>query len=225
MTARGIPVVPVDDDTSIAPGMLVPLSKIEDEYMLPDPLPDFRGWKVTLPDGRRVGKVSDLIVDTDQLVVKYIEVKVDKDLVGGDEESYRLVPIAAARLDDNDEAVVIGRLPGTSLADTPQHTRGAPTREQDRAVREHFEPSIRTGGGSERGPFDQERFWGRRGRERGNAPSLARRVRGASHPGSPAEVLIVEEVVVDGVVVPAEDAPRPSSGPPGRTGEAEARDR
>jgi sporulation protein YlmC with PRC-barrel domain len=225
MAAQGIPVVPADDDASVAPGMLIPLSKIEDEYLLPDPLPDFRGWRVTLPDGRRVGKVSDLLVDTDQMMVKYIEVKVDKDVMGADDDSYRLVPIAAARLDDNDEVVVIDRLPGTSLADSPQHTRGAPTREQERVLRDYYEPSIRAGGGTDRGLFDQERFWGNRGTGRGNAPSLARRGRGAGRPDSPAEVVIVEEVVVDGVIVPPAGVPRTSDGPMGKTGEAEARDR
>jgi sporulation protein YlmC with PRC-barrel domain len=225
MANRGIPVVPVADDAGVAPGMLIPLSRIEDEYALPDPLPDFRGWKVALPDGRRVGEVSDLIVDTDQMVVKYLEVKVDKDVVSGDDDTYRLVPIAAARLDDNDEAVIVDRLPGTSLGDAPQHTRGAPTREQERAVRSHYEPAIRTAAGAAGGPSDQERFWGRRGAGQGNAQSLARRPRGGVRPDSPAEVVIVEEVVVDGVVVPPADASRPRSGPTGRTGEAEARDR
>jgi sporulation protein YlmC with PRC-barrel domain len=213
------------DNAGVAPGLLIPLSKIEDEYILPDPLPDFRGWKVTLPDGRRVGKVSDLIVDTDQMVVKYLEVKVDRDVMGADDDTYRLVPIAAARLDDDDEAVVIDRLPGTSLADVPRHTRGAPTREQERALREHYEPAIRAGGGNDGGLSDQERFWGKRGAGRGNAPSLARRARGAGRPDSPAEVVILEEVVVEGVVVPAEGAPRAGDGPMGRTGEVEARDR
>jgi hypothetical protein len=92
-------------------------------------------------------------------------------------------------------------------------------------VRDHYEPAIRAGGDSERGQFDQERFWGRRGAGRGTTPTLARRARGASRPDSPAEVVIVEAVVVDGGVVPPAGAPRPSEGPPGRTGEAEALDR
>lgn len=225
MAAEGIPVVPVDDDASVAPGMLIPLSKIEDEYILPDPLPDFRGWRVALPDGRRVGRVSDLIVDTDRMIVKYIEVKVDKDVLGADDDTYRLVPIAAARLDDDGEGVVIDRLPGASLADSPRHTGGAPTREQERALRDYYEPAIRAGGGTDRGMFDQERFWGKRGMGRDDAPSLARRGRGAARPDSPAEVVIVEDVILDGVIVPPDGAPRASDGPMGRTGEVEARDR
>jgi sporulation protein YlmC with PRC-barrel domain len=192
---------------------------------MPDLLPDFRGWKVELADGRRVGKVSDLIVDTDSMVVKYIEVKVDKDVIAGDEDTYRLIPIAAARLDDDDEAVVIDRLPGASLADAPQHARGAPSPEQERAIRSHYEPAMRAGGGKEGGLFDQERFWGRRGAGRGASPSLVRRAGGAKRSDAPAEVVVVEEVIVDGVVVPAPDASRASTNTGSRTGQPEARDR
>lgn len=225
MSPQGIPVVPAADDASVAPGMLIPLSKIEDEFTLPDLLPDFRGWKVELPDGRRVGKVSDLIVDTDTLVVKYIEVKVDKDVIAGEEDTYRLVPIAAARLDDDDEAVVIDRLPGASLADAPRHTREAPTPEQERAIRSHFEPAIRAAGGADSGSFDQERFWGKRGAGRGASPSLVRRARGAKRADAPADVVVVEEVVVEGVVVPPPDASRAGANTGSRTGAPESRDR
>jgi hypothetical protein len=200
MTDEGIPVVPLKDDAGVAPGMLIPLSKIEHEYALPDPLPDPRGWKVALPDGRRVGEVSDLVVDTDRLVVKYVEVKVDTD-VAGDDDIYRLVPVSAARLDDDRELVVIDRLPGISIADTPRHDREAPTVEQERALRTQYEPAVGAGGGSDRGLFDQEHFWGARGAGRRSGPSLVRRGRAAPD-DDVAEVVVVEEVVVDGVTTP-----------------------
>jgi hypothetical protein len=67
MADQGIPVVPTDDDAGVAPGLLMHLSDMRG-FTLPDPLPDIRGWKAVLPDGRPVGTVEDLIVDTDGLV-------------------------------------------------------------------------------------------------------------------------------------------------------------
>ena len=39
--------------------------------------PDLRGWEVKGPAGRRVGTVSDLLVDTGAMKVRYLEVELD----------------------------------------------------------------------------------------------------------------------------------------------------
>jgi sporulation protein YlmC with PRC-barrel domain len=192
MTDQGIPIVPTDDDASVAPGMLMHLSDMRG-FTLPDPLPDVRGWKVELPDGRRVGTVEDLIVDTDSLDVKYVEVKVDHDVAGTDDDSWVLVPISAARLDDEDERVIVDRLPAGGVAGAPRQFAGhpVPTREQERAVRDYFGTESRAPKGG--GQSDQRRFWGRRGAAGGAAPI---------------EEVVVEEVIVEGVVPDAPSGTR-----------------
>jgi sporulation protein YlmC with PRC-barrel domain len=130
MDADKLQVVPkTDEPAAIARGLLARLSDLDD-YMIVDPYPDFRGWKVVLPDRRRVGKVSDLIVDTNEMVVKYIEVKVDDDallpndpFVADTGETYLLIPAAAARLADDEDAVVIDRLPKTGRSADRQESR------------------------------------------------------------------------------------------------------
>jgi len=42
--------------------------------MIAEPDPDIRGWKVVLTDGQPVGKVDDVIVDTSDMTVRYLEV-------------------------------------------------------------------------------------------------------------------------------------------------------
>jgi sporulation protein YlmC with PRC-barrel domain len=195
MADQGIPVVPTDDDAGVAPGLLMHFSEMRG-FTLPDNLPDIRGWKVRLPDGRRVGKVDDLIVDTDDLTVKYLEVRVDHDVLGSREDSWVLVPIGAARLDDDDvEAVIVDRLPTGGLERAPRQYPGhpVPTRAQEREVRDYFTPATKTAGQSGDGLFDQDRFWGRRGAA-GGAP--------------PADAVVVEAVVVEDVVV----EPQPTLG-------------
>jgi hypothetical protein len=132
MDADKLRVVPkTDEPAAIAPGLLARLSDLDD-YMIADPYPDFRGWKIRLASGPRVGKVSDLIVDTNAMTVKYIEVKVDDDvliprdpLVTDAGESYVLVPVGAARLADDDDAVVVDQLPTAAIGGAPLPGRRA----------------------------------------------------------------------------------------------------
>jgi sporulation protein YlmC with PRC-barrel domain len=200
MADQGIPVVPTDDDAGVAPGLLMHLSDMRG-FTLPDPLPDIRGWKVVLPDGRHAGTVEDLIVDTDGLVVKYLEVKVDHDFLGTDDDNWMLVPIGAARLDDDEERVIVDRLPVRGLENAPRQYAGhpVPTRDQERAVRDYFGSATDSEG--RRALFDPRRFWGRRG-SAGDTPAV--------------EEVVVEEIVVDGVI---DEPPRRS----GQSGEARPR--
>jgi sporulation protein YlmC with PRC-barrel domain len=205
MADREIPVVPKDEDASVAPGLLTPLRHLHG-FRIADGEPDIRGWKVVLSDGRRVGKVDDLIVDTTDLVVKYLEVKVDHEVLGTDEDTWRLVPIGAARLDEKDDVVVIDRLPAAGLADSPVRSRGAPTREQERALRDYYDSATRNSAESESGLFDQRRFWGAR---RGDRDQFSYLARGDEGVGLAGEAVVVEEVIVEGTGgEPPPEAPR-----------------
>jgi sporulation protein YlmC with PRC-barrel domain len=218
MDAERLHVVPkTDDPAAVAPGLLAHLSDLED-YMIADPSPDFRGWEVVLPDGRRVGKVSDLIVDTNEMVVKYIEVKVDEDvlvprhpLTADTGEVYVLVPVGAARLADDEDAVIVDRLPRSGIEGAPRFARGVPTPEQERQLRDYYEPATRTADQRDGGLFDQRRFWGQRRAGREQSPYLTR---GRSEAGSTATP-VAAEMVVDAVVV-EERAGRPDRSRPAR---------
>jgi hypothetical protein len=199
MADQGIPVVPTDDDAWVTPGMLMHLSEMRG-FTLPDPLPDVRGWKVALPDGRRVGTVEDLMVDTDALEIRYVEVKVDHDVLGADEDGWVLVPVGAARLDDEDAWVIVDRLPAGGVAGAPRQFAGhpVPTRDQERALRDYYGPHTTTADKGS-GLFDQRRFWGRRG---------------SAAAAPPIEAVVVEEVIADDIVTGPpkagrRDEPRP----------------
>jgi len=43
--------------------------------------PDVRGWNVIGSDGRTIGEVNDLLVDTAALRVRYLDVELDRDLL------------------------------------------------------------------------------------------------------------------------------------------------
>ncbi|MBW8874598.1 MAG: PRC-barrel domain-containing protein [Acidobacteria bacterium] len=72
---------PTGDLDAAEPGhTLKPLSRLH-AYEIVEGDPDVRGWAVVGADGRKVGEVSDLLVDTDAGRVRYLDVAVDTDLL------------------------------------------------------------------------------------------------------------------------------------------------
>jgi hypothetical protein len=62
--------------------------------------PDPRGWTVVNRDGRGVGAVKDLLVDTERMTARYLDVELDTKLFDlRDDDPHVLVPIERARPD------------------------------------------------------------------------------------------------------------------------------
>lgn len=78
------------------------------DYKVADGFPDPRGWEVRTTEGRRIGKVDDLLVDRQAMRVKYLDVELDRDVAQrrGDDRHVR-IPVGAARLDDARDDVVV----------------------------------------------------------------------------------------------------------------------
>ena len=128
-----------------------------DDFQIAEGEPDIRGWDVRGADGQKLGEVEDLLVDTVALKVRYIEVKLDKDIARDmavnasssvraaafadrdvtpsptiaadaahdDDERYVLVPIGAARLDDDKDDVVLDAQ-AAHMAGIPAYRRSEP---------------------------------------------------------------------------------------------------
>jgi sporulation protein YlmC with PRC-barrel domain len=105
-----------------------------DHFKIPDGDPDPRGWDVRTADGRDLGKVSDLLVDTETGRVRYLELAVDKDAVKAGAREYYLIPIGEARLDDARDDVVVN-LSAADLADVPVYERGRVSRTYEQSLR------------------------------------------------------------------------------------------
>lgn len=68
--------------------------------------PDVRNWTVATRDGRALGTVDDLIVDTGARKVRYLEVDVNRDVRGsGDGSAY--LPVEDVDLDERNRRVVL----------------------------------------------------------------------------------------------------------------------
>jgi photosynthetic reaction center H subunit len=118
-------------------GSLARLKDLND-YDVAERDEDIRGWDVHTPDGRKVGKVDELIVDTTALKARYMEVKVDKDVAGTDDDRWAVVPVGTARLNADSNEVLIDRLPTTALLTEEERKRQPLSREVEVALRDQY---------------------------------------------------------------------------------------
>ena len=112
-----------------------------DDYKVADGFPDPRGWHVKTTDGHTVGKVDDLIVDTQQMRVRYVSVEVDRSVAQaardaatpGDQGTHTLLPIGAVQLDDAQDDVLVDGYTLDQVAGLPRYT-GTITREYESSL-------------------------------------------------------------------------------------------
>ena len=72
------------------------LSRLRDHDVSRDE-PDPRGWRVVNRDGRAIGEVTDLIIDTDRMKAAYLDIELDAKLFGlRRDDPHVLVPLERA---------------------------------------------------------------------------------------------------------------------------------
>lgn len=134
--------------TATLESRVVPLKELKD-YTVAKGDPDVRGWNVYSNDGRKVGEVEDLLVDTEAMKVRYLEVDLDQDLLsavreakdqamGRGDQDHVLIPIGSAQLDVKDDRVVVDLL-HTLVGGLPTYQRGALNRDYETSLRQRFD--------------------------------------------------------------------------------------
>ena len=123
------------NDTSTSAGAAGRLGRLNDldEYKVADGYPDPRGWDVKTADGQTVGKVDDLIVDTEAMRVRYVSVEVDRSVgqmardaaTPGDQGTHTLLPIGSVELDDAEDDVLVNGYSLDQVAGLPRYAGGA----------------------------------------------------------------------------------------------------
>lgn len=149
---------------------VVPLDELPD-FEVAEGDPDVRGWEVLASDGTRIGEVDDLLIDTDAMKVRYLDVDLTSDFDAG-EDRHILVPIGYARLDDRDDRVIVDELSGADIATLPVYDHSPLTREYEADLRSRYD----RGGVSVREDadfyasdlYDPDRFYSARRQSRGN---------------------------------------------------------
>lgn len=114
---------------------LVPLSNTKDFKVAKDN-PDVRGWRVVGSDGESLGVVKDLIVDTQELKVRYLSLAADRRFFSEGYEPLLLVPIGAAALDKKGNNVFVSNIDSKSITRYPTYQGGAITEDYEYSVLE-----------------------------------------------------------------------------------------
>ncbi|HEU0301524.1 MAG TPA: PRC-barrel domain-containing protein, partial [Longimicrobium sp.] len=104
---------------------VVPMNQLPG-WKVVDGEPDIRGWDVVASDGRRLGRVDDLLVDTQAQKVRYVDVDGD--------ERHTTIPIGYARLEHDRHQVLVERLGDEQLQALPSYDRGPITRDYEERV-------------------------------------------------------------------------------------------
>ncbi|CAN5244677.1 hypothetical protein BH23BAC1_BH23BAC1_13220 [soil metagenome] len=106
------------------------------DYKVSDKDTDVRGFILIGGDGERIGKVQELIVDPEIGKVRYLDVKLDSDLIVIDEKQHILLPIGVARLDDENNNIIVKNLNRSNVKFYPVYKGEPITREYEQALRE-----------------------------------------------------------------------------------------
>ncbi|GEO05378.1 hypothetical protein AAE02nite_30420 [Adhaeribacter aerolatus] len=114
---------------------LLPLSNSKDFKVAKDN-PDVRGWRVVGSDGESLGVVKDLIVDTQEMKVRYLALTADKRYYNDNYDRYLLVPIGSAALDKKGSNVFVSNIDSRTILNYPTYQGGPITEDYEYAVRE-----------------------------------------------------------------------------------------
>jgi hypothetical protein len=115
---------------------IAPLGEVDD-FEVAEGFPDVRGWRVDAVDGTEIGKVHELLVDLDAMRTRYLDVRLTTDVAAAPEDRDVLVPIGAARIEQEHDIIAIP-LTAERVGLLPPYTHGPVTREQVYEVRRHF---------------------------------------------------------------------------------------
>jgi uncharacterized protein (TIGR02271 family) len=116
---------------------VVPLDELDD-FKVAEGDPDVRGWEVLASDGRKIGEVEELLVDTAAMKVRYLDVDLDDDLLETDEDRHILIPIGYARLDTDEDHILVDGLRSTDIAGIPAYGHEPLTRDYETSLHSYF---------------------------------------------------------------------------------------
>ncbi|MDO7875010.1 PRC-barrel domain-containing protein [Hymenobacter sp. ASUV-10] len=130
------------------------------DFEVADDNPDVRGWTVRGADGKALGTVYELIVDSHALKVRYLDVELDAGFNVNEHERHILLPIGVAALDVEGDNVFVTALNSESILHYPPYVELQITRDYEEAMlRALGQAPANEGGFYERDTYDAGAFY------------------------------------------------------------------
>ena len=101
--------------------------------------PDIRGWKVKNDQNQEIGKVDELLFDTDSMRVRYLIIDLNGKPLNLASRDV-IIPIGLAELDKTDNIVLLPEVTVGHLASLPEYKKGKITIATERSIRDVFAP-------------------------------------------------------------------------------------
>lgn len=117
---------------------VVPLDELDD-FKVAEGDPDVRGWDVMSSDGRKIGEVEQLLIDRTAMKVRYLDVDLDDDLIEMGKDRHVLIPIGYARLDQDNDHIMVDNLNAKQIGGMPAYTHQPLTREYESDLRGYLD--------------------------------------------------------------------------------------
>ena len=109
---------------------LIKLRELEG-YTVASDDPDVRGWKVISKNGNEVGRIDELIVDRDEMKVRYLDVELNDSFLDGGRDKHLLLPIGVAEIDEHDDMVFVPGIDKALVSKIPAFTGEQVTRDYE----------------------------------------------------------------------------------------------
>ena len=90
------------------------------DYKIVDEQPDINGWPLYTSDHQKIGKVEDLLFDTEAQKVRYIIADLDGNDLDLDDKEV-LIPIGIAQLHEDDDEVIVPGISAANLGALPAY--------------------------------------------------------------------------------------------------------
>lgn len=131
----------MDKQTTNIPQSLVRLS--DADYEVASGEPDVRGWDVVLTTDETIGEVDDLIIDPAAGKVRYLDVELDQETLGLEDERHAMIPIGSAQLDTDEKEVILAGMSRDALLKLPDYDSSR-AGTYDQSFRSHLSDDLRT---------------------------------------------------------------------------------
>lgn len=144
-----------------------------DDYKVASGDPDVRGWSILDRDRNEFGRIDELIVDPERERVRYLDVVPNTQRSVDEGDQHMLIPVGAARIDDDGNKVIVDEIDQERLRSYPMHRGDYISRDIENQVVEKFN---RPGGANpnrtdagdfyEHELYDENRFYSGRNQNR-----------------------------------------------------------